>query len=286
MCAAWEGKYILRNDSEIPWAVRGISTSCGCFQVSAPIEAVMPGEEITVDLAFNLKDRFGRVDESAQLTLADPEQGLQDARVVTIHISGEVLPEVVWEPPVLTAPNLVSGEIRTLAVIAKLRQPGQFLLAHAKVSPPIGIAREVDHTKVVVTLHEADLPKGTPSGTLEIPFRLTRTPDIQPILRVQWARRSPFIAIPAFLQAKWIREEDPFILPSLSIRREDGRSFRIQKVEVPGAWLRVRFGQAASETQALSFDVDPSLKVFPRCILTVMTDDPWLPGLKIPLIPE
>ncbi|BDU76187.1 DUF1573 domain-containing protein [Mesoterricola sediminis] len=297
MIQEWEGEYLLRNDSEETWTVAGIEVSCGCLQAHADSGPVLPGEELPIQLKLDLQNRYGPVSETARLTLLPyPRRGSEGLRTVKIHILGEILPEVLWSPPVLTILDLTHGESRLVKALARFRQPEQKLIYNrqnlGQPNPNVSIRQGLDPeiAEVFFPFLEKEIPDGQLEGNFEIPFRLAKTADVTTSLKVHWTRKSPFTVQPRFLIARRQTDDssDFFNLDPLEVRRTDGKPFRILFISPPEAWLKIvgtNNGENAT-SHKLIITVDHTLKIFPRCKLQIITDDPWLPMIEVPLVPE
>lgn len=284
MQESWEGQFLIRNDSEVPLVVREVSSSCGCLAAVVDSKPVYPGEDLPLSLKLALTGRFGLVRDAVELTLIEHNKGMDTARTVTISLRGELVHEVLWEQPRIVASALRKGERRILSVSGQIREQGSRLVVQedsGNLQPRIEASGSTIH--VTLLLSEPDLPRGATHGVIPVRFGVVGKPWVSTVLNVQWARKSPFVVTPGYLRP----EPSPggsMRLPDLSIRRVDGRVFRILGVDSPGPWLVAKYEGQMIPRHELTFSLVGGAVKPVHSELQVRTDDPWLPVITIPVV--
>lgn len=81
--------FVFRNVSPSPVTVTRIQTSCGCTAASFGKQAVAPGQEGTITLRYNPKNRPGTVDTEAYVYTSASEKH----PVARLSLTGNVLPD-------------------------------------------------------------------------------------------------------------------------------------------------------------------------------------------------
>jgi hypothetical protein len=163
-----------------PLEIGRVDTPCGCTAAIVPQTVIPPGEEGSVEVAFDTTGFRGRKAKSVFLSTNDPVQSTH-----AFVLAGDVVARVVVDPPVLYLGRIhpatsISGEIRVISTtgdplrIAEpiVDRPG--IRAAVEAFPEAGEAGR----RIVVAI-EGELPRGPFNGALRIPVEAPQHVSIQ-----------------------------------------------------------------------------------------------------------
>jgi hypothetical protein len=276
--------FVFTNTGDAPLEITDVRPGCGCTTAGTWDKRVEPGKTGSIPLQFNSARFSGTVNKPATVTCNDPAQG-----TLTLQITG-----TVWTP-VEVSPTMamfnVPGDAQT--------NDTKILKVLNHLDDPLSITEVTSSNPAFKT----ELKTVKPGKEFELyvtalaPFT-SRTAYASITLKTS-STNSPSLMASAYLTAQQAVTVSPeqiylppgplksVVSPSITIRNNGSNALAISdaKIDLPGAEVKVRELQPGKVFSLMaSFPAGFELQVGQQLALTVKTDHPSFPQLRIPVV--
>ncbi len=127
--------FVVSNESDRPWHVERVVSSCGCTEaVATPLE-VAPGADLRISLSLNPEGRKGRFDVRATCLLANLDP-------IKCRVGCDVQLPFAAVPSLLYLGSIVQGRETTAQVLIELNEHFEISSVDATPHDEIGVRRE------------------------------------------------------------------------------------------------------------------------------------------------
>lgn len=222
-----EHTFLLQNRGTENLIIKNVRTSCGCTMAQMPKKTLIPGEETTVQVFFNLKGRRGNQHQTIVIESNDPLNP-----VFYLSIQGVASAEVFFDPPSLTFNNINKDtrEVKTVTLISNSTLPVKITKIVLN-SNEFSARLEKESDIVVETV--PPLREGTISALLTVH---TNHPEYQKeVIKVSARVIGELIVSP-----KWIvlSEGTKSVTRYINIKSGTVNKFEVIDIELPAPYLK------------------------------------------------
>jgi len=278
----------IRNEGTAPLNILRAEADCIC--VSPEFDAVIdPGKTGSVRIRFDTKGRVGLMRKNVTVETNDPER----PRFVLTLTAMLRLPVEVSPGTEIMLP-LAAGEVTTTEIILHATQGKTLALGNVRASHPAVRPRVMSRKEVAERVQEdlartqivlVSIPKSLAGkafdAVLSIPTNSPKTPVVT--VRLHGYPQTAVAATPPRLYFGEVKASGgPRLMRIVGLQRREG-AFKVLSVEGSDPALRVQVSQErANYWEIVALYEGGWPKGLHQGVLTIRTDDPQRPVLKVP----
>jgi hypothetical protein len=157
------------NAGNDPLEIDEVTAPCGCTAAVLPESIIAPGEEGSIEVAFDTAGFRGRKAKSVFVSTNDPVQPLH-----SFVLTGDVLAHVLTDPPVLYFGRVhpasgTTGKVRVLSATGEPLRIGAVAVDHPGVRAALEPLPEAgDAGRLIVVTLDGEIPRGPFSTTVRV----------------------------------------------------------------------------------------------------------------------
>jgi hypothetical protein len=175
-----EHNFVVKNAGDEVLNITDVKTTCGCTVAKPAVNTLAPGEETTVGVTFNLKNRQGVQNRKITVLTNDPE-----TPQYYLELKGTVTALIMMEPTMLNFGRIEDNEPHTLPITIRTTKEGYtFELREVTIEGAAPIQTVIETVtpgkeyKVVATTNPNLVP-GSITGTVTIATSEPDRPTLQ-----------------------------------------------------------------------------------------------------------
>ena len=221
--------FVFRNGGNEVLKISNVKAACGCTAAAPTKSEYLPGEEGSIHVTFDPKNRTGHQAKSIRVTTNDVEN-----KITILKISCDILASVNVEPKVFRFNEVEAGHAKSVTGSVRLRGDG-YEVTEVEVNGPYADAKivgsetiEVSGMPATSTTIEVTVHADAPLGWLDRRVIIRTSNPEKPIVEAPlWANvLGPIEIQPAKLPLGVVRSGVPF-RRELRLVSRDGELFKL-----------------------------------------------------------
>jgi hypothetical protein len=175
-----EHNFVVKNAGDEVLNITDVKTTCGCTVAKPSVNSLAPGEETTIGVTFNLKNKQGVQNKKITVLTNDPE-----SPQYYLELKGTALTLIMMEPTMLNFGRIADNEPHSLPITIRTTKEGYtFELKDVKIEGAAPIQTVIETVtpgkeyKVVATTNPNLVP-GPLTGSIAIATSEPSRPMLQ-----------------------------------------------------------------------------------------------------------